>query len=209
MAGPVAAASGAPPTVTVGTDQTLNLGDTAFLRGQVSDDGLPDPSQLTGSWSKVSGPGTVSFGRTDEFHTYADFGATGTYVLRLTVSDGGGSASDELSVTVRSGPTTTVRVPADYATIQAALNAAPANALVLVSPGTYHEHVAVPRTLTLASTYYTTGDRSKIEQTVISGSTADLENVTVSSSAGADTRIVGFTVTGGKDGIIVRGAGVV
>ena len=150
--------------MTVGADQILNVGDTAFLRGRVSDDGLPEPAQLTGAWSVVSGPGSVRFGRTDEFHTYADFGAAGTYVLRLTVSDGGGTASDELSVTVRSGPTTTLRVPADYATIQAALNAAPANALVLVSPGTYHEHVAVPRTLTLASTYYTTGDRSKIER---------------------------------------------
>lgn len=209
MAQEVAAATGTPPTVTVGTDQTLNLGDTAFLRGRVSDDGLPDPSQLTGSWSKVSGPGTVSFGRTDEFHTYADFGATGTYVLRLSVSDGGGTASDDLSVTVRSAPTTTLRVPADYSTIQAALNAAPAHALVLVSPGTYRETLTVPRTLTLASTFYTTGDRSMIDQTVISGASVDLESVVVSSGAAPDTHIVGFKVTGGKDGIKVRGAAVV
>jgi hypothetical protein len=50
------------------------------LTGTTSDDGLPGPVTL--SWSKVSGPGTVNFGkcecRIDERERSAVFG---TYVL--------------------------------------------------------------------------------------------------------------------------------
>ena len=77
------AATGTPPTVTAGPDQTVTLADTAFLPGRVSDDGLPEPSVLQSTWTTVSGPGEVRFGRTDEAHTSAEFSAAGTYVLRL------------------------------------------------------------------------------------------------------------------------------
>ena len=207
--GPAQAATGSPPTAAAGADQTVTLVDTAFLRGQVSDDGLPDPSQLAVTWSKVSGPGDVRFGRTDEAHTSADFSEPGDYVLRLTVSDGGGTSSDDLAVTVRSSAGTTLRVPADYPTIQAALDAAPAHALVLVSPGTYNESLVVPRTLTLASTFYTTGDRSRVDQTVLHGTLSGVETLAVAPAAGPDTHIVGFTFNGGKDGVKVNGAAVV
>lgn len=207
---PAGAATGSAPTVAVGSDQTVTLADTAFLPGKISDDGLPDPSALQVTWSKVSGPGNVTFGAAGEAHTSADFSAIGTYVLRLTVSDGGGSGSDDLTVTVRGSHATTIRVPADYPTITEALKAAPANALVLVSPGTYREPTLyVPRTLTLASTFYTTGDTSMINETVISNPSAETETVIVSSASGPDTRIVGFTVRDGKDGIKVRGAAVI
>jgi hypothetical protein len=203
------AATGTAPTVAAGPDQTVTLADTAFLPGRVSDDGLPEASLLQNTWTKVSGPGEVRFGRSDEAHTSAEFSAAGTYVLRLTSADGGGSGSDDVTVTVRTGFSTTLRVPADYPTIQAALDAAPTRALVLVSPGTYRETLYVPRTLTLASTFYTTGDRSLIDRTVISGASADLETAVIGSSAGPDTRVTGFTVRDGKDGIKVRGAAVV
>lgn len=206
---PVQADTGAPPTVTVGADQVVVRTDTAFLPGVVSDDGLPAPSAVTAHWTKVSGPGAVHFSRADEALTTASFDATGDYVLRLTASDGGGQGSAELTVSVVSAPSTTIRVPADYPTIQAALDAAPVHALVLVSPGTYSETITIRRSLTLASTYYTTGDPARIDQTVIQGIDASLEIVAIASGAGADTRFVGFTVTGGKDGVKVRGSGVV
>ena len=206
---PVRADTGAPPTATVGADQVVARTDTAFLPGVVSDDGLPAPSAVTAHWTKVSGPGAVHFSRADEALTTASFDATGDYVLRLTASDGGGQGSAELTVSVVSAPSTTIRVPADYPTIQAALDAAPVHALVLVSPGTYSETITIRRSLTLASTYYTTGDPARIDQTVIQGIDASLEIVAIASGAGADTRFVGFTVTGGKDGVKVRGSGVV
>lgn len=201
--------TGTAPTVHVGPDQTVNLKDTAFLPGKVSDDGLPDPSWLEFRWTKISGPGGVVFGRTDEAHTTARFEQAGTYVLQLAASDGSGSGADQVTINVRNDPGTTIHVPADHPTIQQALDAAPTNALVLVSPGTYRESLYVPRSLTLASTHYTTGDESVIETTIISNPDAESETVVVGSGAGPDTRISGFTVRDGKDGIKIRGAGVV
>ena len=49
-----------PPSVNAGTDQTITLPAAANLDGTVTDDGLPGP--FTTTWSKFSGPGTVTFG---------------------------------------------------------------------------------------------------------------------------------------------------
>jgi hypothetical protein len=200
---------GAPPTVNAGADQIITMADRAFLKGLVSDDGVPDPSRLVATWSVVSGPGTVAIARADEAFTSATFGAPGSYVLRLTVNDGTGTSSDDIALTVRASATSVLRVPADHPTIQGALDAAPGYGLVLVSPGTYRENVVVPRTLTLASTYYTTGDPALIDSTVISGPASGTDTVFVSAAAGPETRVVGFTVRDGKDGIEVAGNAVI
>ena len=51
------------PTVNAGADQTITLPATASLAGTATDDGLPNPpATVTTTWSKVSGPGTVTFG---------------------------------------------------------------------------------------------------------------------------------------------------
>ena len=101
------------PVVSVGVDQTLTLADPAFLRGVVSDDTLTNPAAiLYSSWSKVSGPGTVTFGSTTELLSWATFSAAGTYVLRLTVSDGSLSSSDDLSITVTAAAPHTLPRPA-------------------------------------------------------------------------------------------------
>jgi hypothetical protein len=86
--------------------QTITLPATASLSGTVSDDGLPNPpANVTTTWSKVSGPGTVTFspGATAEDPT-ASFSVAGTYVLRLSGSDSLLSAFDDLTVTVNAGP---------------------------------------------------------------------------------------------------------
>ena len=49
------------PTVNAGPDQTVSILGLASLSGTVTDDGLPG-SGLTYLWSKISGPGTVTFG---------------------------------------------------------------------------------------------------------------------------------------------------
>src|SRR6266496_5921213 len=122
---PAASAAGAAPTVNVGADEVITVADRAFLNGQVSDDGLPAPSELLMRWSVLSGPGTVTVARRDEAHTSATFGSAGTYVLRLAVSDGDATATDDLAITVRDHAENVLRVPADYPTIQSALDAAP------------------------------------------------------------------------------------
>ena len=71
------------------------------LSGIVTDDGLPLGGTLNSTWSKVSGPGTVTFGNANQATTTASFSLAGVYVLRLTASDGDLSSSDE--ITVRTG----------------------------------------------------------------------------------------------------------
>lgn len=78
----------------------------ATLAGTVTDDGLPAPS-LTHQWSKVSGPGTVTFANAATASTTATFSVAGTYVLTLAASDGALSSSDSVTVTVTSNTTTT------------------------------------------------------------------------------------------------------
>ena len=55
---------------------------------------------MTAAWSKVSGPGTVTFTDATAASTTATFSAAGSYVLRLTGNDGALTASDDVTVTV-------------------------------------------------------------------------------------------------------------
>src|SRR5258707_7053801 len=48
---------------------------------------LPAGAKVTTTWSKASGPGTVTFANASSLTTTAAFGAAGTYCLRLTASD--------------------------------------------------------------------------------------------------------------------------
>ncbi len=90
-----------PPVVDAGPDQNVALPTGANLDGTVSDDGRPDPpGAVTTNWSKVSGPGSVTFGDATAVDTTANFSSVGVYVLRLTADDGQLTASDEVTVTV-------------------------------------------------------------------------------------------------------------
>jgi hypothetical protein len=95
-----------PPCVDAGPDLSIPLGATALLEGLASDDGDPDPpATLAVAWSKVSGPGTVSFQDPTSPSTTATLSAAGSYVVRLTASDGQLSTSDDVVVQVgSSGP---------------------------------------------------------------------------------------------------------
>src|SRR5207302_7001194 len=72
----------------------------ATLNGQVSDDGLPAGATLTVQWSKVSGPGTVTFASPNAAFTTATFSATGTYVLQLSANDSQLATTASTTVTV-------------------------------------------------------------------------------------------------------------
>lgn len=92
-------------------------------------------------------------------------------------------------------PPATLRVPHDYTTIQAAINAAQSGDLILVSPGSYEQNLNIlGKTITLASQFHTEGDPAFIERTVINGRIAIDDNA-------AGTQIIGFTIQNGEDGI--------
>jgi len=87
------------PVVNAGHDQTITLPAIANLDGTVTDDGLPNPpGAVTTQWTVQSGPGTVTFGNTNDVDTTASFSLPGTYVLRLTANDGEFSSYDEIAV---------------------------------------------------------------------------------------------------------------
>jgi hypothetical protein len=88
------------PAVSAGPDLTVVLPAAAPLHGTVTDDGQPS-NTLTIAWVKVSGPGSVTFGNAAAADTTADFTAAGTYVLRLSGSDGDKSTADDVTVTVK------------------------------------------------------------------------------------------------------------
>ncbi|MGI9429219.1 MAG: metallophosphoesterase, partial [Bythopirellula sp.] len=94
------------PTVMAGSDQTITLPAGAVLDGTVWDDGLPDPpAALVNTWSKVSGPGAVTFADAGAVDTTVAFSSAGTYVLRLVTDDGEQKAVDEVTVIVNPDPT--------------------------------------------------------------------------------------------------------
>jgi hypothetical protein len=92
------------PVVNAGPDQMITFPAAAMLSGAATDDGLPAGSTLTKTWSKVSGPGIVSFGNASSLIATASFSATGSYTLRLTVSDGLLSSSDDIVIVVSPAP---------------------------------------------------------------------------------------------------------
>src|SRR5262249_105880 len=88
------------PVVDAGPDQTVTLAAGATLSGTATEVGLAIGSTLSVTWTKISGPGTVTFGNARALSTTAKFSTTGTYVLRLTATDGASSASDDISLVV-------------------------------------------------------------------------------------------------------------
>ncbi|WP_017299436.1 LamG-like jellyroll fold domain-containing protein [Nodosilinea nodulosa] len=93
------------PVVDAGPDQTIDFPALAELDGTASDDGFPSrPGRLTLTWSKVSGPGNVTFADPASDITTAQFSQGGQYVLRLTASDGAIAAADELTIQVNQPP---------------------------------------------------------------------------------------------------------
>ena len=98
-----------PPVVDAGEDQSIYPMATAILDATVTDDGLPriDPCDpysapigVTTNWSKLEGPGEVTFGDPSAFDTTASFSQWGEYTLRLTAFDGGVSYYDDIDIYV-------------------------------------------------------------------------------------------------------------
>lgn len=94
------------PLVNAGNNQTVLISAAANLVGVVTDDGLPaSPGTVSVTWSKFSGPGTITFTQANNRNTTARFSAAGSYILRLTATDGALTSSDDVIITVMPAPT--------------------------------------------------------------------------------------------------------
>jgi hypothetical protein len=89
------------PVVSAGSDLSTSPNTAFTLAGSASDDARPvSPGTTTVTWSKVSGPGAVTFGNAASANTTATADQAGTYVLRLTADDGEVKTCDDVTVTI-------------------------------------------------------------------------------------------------------------
>jgi hypothetical protein len=95
----VAAKPNVAPVANAGTDRTVTVNTTVTLDGRASSDADNAPQALTYSWTQVSGPATTLNAANTAQPAYTPT-VTGTYVFRLTVSDGAASAFDDVTVNV-------------------------------------------------------------------------------------------------------------
>lgn len=199
------------PTVSAGSNKTLALPGTASLNGSASDDELPSGSSLTVTWSKLSGPGAVTFANANAAATTASFTIAGTYVLRLTASDTQLTSTSDVTVTVNpedhapavnAGPDVTVAMPNAAALAGTATDDGLPSGASLTSTWTV---VSGPGTITFADSHAATTTatfaasgtyvlRLTASDTQLSASdevtvTVDPRNVAPTVNAGADQSI--------------------
>jgi hypothetical protein len=91
------------PYVYSGEDR-ITCNNSYSLTGTEFDDNLPVKSSLSFSWEKLSGQGNTSFDHPKEINTQVSFSDSGTYVLRLTVSDGDLTAYDDVRIACLNKP---------------------------------------------------------------------------------------------------------
>ena len=88
------------PAVSAGPDCTVTSPSKASLKGMVIDDGLPNPpGTVTVKWSHVYNPSTLILSSPNTLATLVTASKPGTYIVRLTASDGALSASETVAVT--------------------------------------------------------------------------------------------------------------
>jgi hypothetical protein len=90
------------PTVDAGDDQVVVNELEAELDGTVTDAFGPAGGYTT-LWTKVSGPGTVTFDDASSIDTDVEFSEYGVYVLRLTATDGVTTTYDDVIIALGEG----------------------------------------------------------------------------------------------------------
>lgn len=90
-----------PSVVRAGVDRIVVLGGKTYLSGGVKS---LKPREIETEWSKVSGPGEVSFADARAPETTATFSSPGDYVLKLTAGKGDLAASSTLRVRAENPP---------------------------------------------------------------------------------------------------------
>ncbi len=91
-----------PPVLFISTPASqgplIANGNGIIVGATVTDDGAPQPVTLT--WSQVAGSGTATIESPNSATTAVTFSTSGTYVLRVTATDGQFTVSDQTTVVV-------------------------------------------------------------------------------------------------------------
>ena len=93
---------------------------------------------------------------------------------------------------------TTIRVPEDYSTIQAAVDAASSGDIIDIAPGTYRETITIDRSVTVRGRFYDVADPRR-NTTIVDGGGSSV--ITVTSGIRPQPLLVGLVVANGDDGI--------
>jgi len=101
----------ATPVVDAGPDRT---GTTSFPKLPLAGALVYAVGPVTYTWSKVSGPGTVTFTDSDKLNATATFGSAGTnYVLQLQANDGTRTGSDTVTFNILAPGDKVISYPMD------------------------------------------------------------------------------------------------
>ncbi len=91
-----------PPVIHAGIDRSVVIGGQTYLAGKAI--WLQDRPENTSRWSKLSGPGAVTFGKATSLVTTATFSAPGDYVLALLASGGSAEPKSTINVHAEAAP---------------------------------------------------------------------------------------------------------
>lgn len=139
------------PTANAGSDQTITLPTAAVT---LSGSGSDAETSVTYAWTRVSGPNTPTIVSASSASTSVTGLIEGTYVFRLTVTDGGSlTATDDITITVNPAAPVGPSIKAHWRLLT---NSTP-------STPTADEFVSFPSWATLTATGVAATDRANLQ----------------------------------------------
>lgn len=96
---------------------------------------------------------------------------------------------------------TTIRVPEQYSTIQAAVDAASSGDVIDIAPGTYRETITIDRSITLRGRVYDAANPRR-NTTIVDGGGSSV--ISIASGISPNPLLVGLVVANGDDGITTQ-----
>jgi hypothetical protein len=171
--------------------------NTIFWGNLNSQIGIEDGGPPTVSYCDVQG-GYTGTGNIDCDPMFCDT-LNGNYELdRLSCCLGSGESGADIGAFGDGcGLPTIINVPADFPTIQAAIDISLDGDTILVQPGTYYENINFNgKNIIVASLFFTTEDTSYISSTIIDGDSSG-SVVTIANGEDSTAIITGFTIQHG------------